>query len=229
MTPEQIEFLANQGAFRPRHHFSQLAADHVPFDELTGRATFEARALQAVIADDTAVGILGPRGAGKSSLIAYVCAHLPDTHVALRVPITGADDPTKVSNVAAVALSQALADIELEHYQREALERARADQTTVERAPGGLRGGTLGGGPIPAQVNVELGTLRQQLTSNQLAAERLAGLDRLITISSRATCNPCSSSRTPRPRSAVPTRSTSPPPSSPGRCTHSSTSSRRRA
>ncbi|MGA2163682.1 MAG: hypothetical protein ABSH36_04360 [Solirubrobacteraceae bacterium] len=182
MTPEQIEFLAGQGAFRPRHHFSQLAADHVPFDELTGRANFEARALQAVIADDTAVGILGPRGAGKSSLIAYVCAHLPDTHVALRVPITGADDPTKVSNVAAVALSQALADIDLEHYQREALERARADQTTVERTSGGLRGGTLGGGPIPAQVNAELGTLRQQLTSNQLAVERLAGLDRLITI-----------------------------------------------
>lgn len=43
MTPEQIEFLAGQGAFRPRQHFSHLAADHVPFDELTGRATFETR------------------------------------------------------------------------------------------------------------------------------------------------------------------------------------------
>ncbi len=182
MTPEQIEFLAGQGAFRPRQHFSHLAADHVPFDELTGRATFETRALRAVTANDTAVGILGPRGAGKSSLIAYVCAHLPDTHVALRVPVTGADDPTNVSTVAAVALSQALADIDLEHYQREALERARADRATVEQVPGGLRSGTLGGGPIPAQVNVELGTLREQLTSNRLAAERLAGLDRLITI-----------------------------------------------
>jgi hypothetical protein len=182
MTAAHIELLANQGAFRPRQHFSQLVADHVPFDELAGRAAFEARALQAVTADDTPVGVLGPRGAGKSSLIAHVCAHLPDTHIALRVPVTGADDPTSVSTVAAVALSQALVELDLECYQRDALERARADQTTVESVAPGIRGGTLGGGPIPAAVHAELGTLREQLTRNQLASERLAGLDRLITI-----------------------------------------------
>jgi hypothetical protein len=182
MSETQIEFLASQGAFRPRQHFSQLAEDHVPFDELVGRANFESRALQAVIADDTAVGVLGPRGGGKSSLISYVCAQLPDTHVALRVPVTGADDPTDVSTLAAVALSQALDDLDLERYQREALERARADQTMVERTRNAVRGGTLGGGPIPAQLHGELGTLREQLTTGRLAADRLAGLDRLITI-----------------------------------------------
>ncbi|MBV9197205.1 MAG: hypothetical protein JO168_23975 [Solirubrobacterales bacterium] len=181
MTVELIELIAAQGVFRPRGHFSQLAADHVPFDRLTGREGYEAAALQAV-SNDEPVGVVGARGAGKSSLIAYVCGRLPDTHVALRVPVTGADDPTSVSVMAAVALSQALDDLDLERYQRDALSRARADQHTEHRTPGGLRGGTLGGGPVPAQVHGELGTLRQELASNRLASERLAGLDRLITI-----------------------------------------------
>jgi hypothetical protein len=182
MSAEQISQLARLGAFRPRQHFSQLVADHVPFDDLTGRQIFETAALEAVTSDDVAVGVVGPRGGGKSSLISYVCAQLPASHVALRVPVTGADDPTSVSNVAAVALSQALDDLELERYQRDAIERVRADQGVIERAPAGLRSGTLGGGPIPAAVHAELGTLREQLTQNRLASERLAGLDRVITI-----------------------------------------------
>lgn len=181
MSIELIEQIASQGVFRPRGHFSQLAADHVPFDQLTGQDRYEAAALQALRSDQP-VGVVGGRGAGKSSLIAHVCSQLPDTHLALRVPVTGADDPTSVSVIAAVALSQALEDIDLERYQQEALERARADQQTSEKTPGGLRGGTLGGGPIPAQVHAELSTLREQLTTDRLASERLAGLDRLITI-----------------------------------------------
>ncbi len=167
--------------FRPRGHFSQLAADHVPFDRLVGHDRYETVALAALTAD-APVGVVGPRGAGKSSLIAHVCSSLPDTHIALRVPVTGADDPTSVSVVAAVALSQALDDLDLESYQREALNRARSDQDTRQKTPGGLRGGTLGGGPVPAQVHAELGSLREELSTNRLAAERLAGLDRLITI-----------------------------------------------
>lgn len=181
MTVELIELIAAKGVFRPRGHFSQLAADHVPFDRLVGQDRYESAALQALSAD-APVGVVGPRGAGKSSLIAHVCSNLPDTHVALRVPVTGADDPTSISVVAAVALSQALDDLDLERYQRDALNHARSDQETQQKAPGGLRGGTLGGGPIPAQVHAELSTLRQELTTNRLAAERLAGLDRLITI-----------------------------------------------
>jgi hypothetical protein len=181
MTVELIELIATKGVFRPRQHFSQLAADHVPFDELLGQQRFEASVLQAVTNDEPA-GIVGPRGAGKSSLIAYVCDNLPSGYVALRVPVTGADEPDNVSVVAAVALSQALADLELEREQRETLERARGDQQSEKRTPGGLRGGTLGGGPIPAAVHAELATLQEQLTTNRLAAERLAGLDRLISI-----------------------------------------------
>jgi hypothetical protein len=128
------------------------------------------------------VTVLGPIGAGKSSVIAYVCSQLPETHIALRVPVAGADDPTSLSVVAAVALSQALNDLDLEKYQQEALESARADRVSRERTPGGLRGGKLGGGAVPAEVHAELGTLRRQVETDALATERLAGLERLIQI-----------------------------------------------
>lgn len=118
MTVELIELIAAQGVFRPRGHFSQLAADHVPFDRLVGQDRYESAALAALTAD-APVGVVGTRGAGKSSLIAHVCSNLPHSHVALRVPVTGADDPTSVSVVAAVALSQALDDLDLDRYHRE--------------------------------------------------------------------------------------------------------------
>jgi hypothetical protein len=98
------------------------------------------------------------------------------------VPVTGADDPTSVSVVAAAALSQALNDIELDQYQERALERARADTLDRDASPARTVGGTLGGGAIPAEVHGDVGTLREQLSRNQLAGDRLAGLDRLITI-----------------------------------------------
>jgi hypothetical protein len=181
MSEQLIEQIAERGVFRPRGNFGQLAVDHVAFDELLGARNHEAAALAGVAAEEP-VGVVGPRGAGKSSLIAYVCANLPANDLALRVPVTGADDPTNVSTVAAVALSQALDDIDLERYQRDALARARADQDTAVTSPGGLRDATLGGGLIPAQVHAELASLRQELVTNRLAADRLQGLDRLITI-----------------------------------------------
>ncbi len=152
MSVELIASAAGDGIFRPRQHFIQLALDHVPFDGFLGSNQFEAKALErASTATDTmVVGILGPRGSGKSSLIAHVCSQLPGTHVALRVPVTGADDPTSVSAMASVALGQALDDLDLESHQDEALQEARADEATSERVPAGLRGGTLGGGAVPS-------------------------------------------------------------------------------
>jgi hypothetical protein len=179
---EALRAVARERAFLPRRQFAQLAHDHVAFDALLGRDRYEAVALRSVVADPLCVSIVGPVGGGKSSLIAYVCQRLPETHVALRVPVTGADDPTSVSVVAALALSQAISAIEMEQYQRDALERARADTVTVDSGPGKALGGRLGGGPIPAEVHAEVATLREQLARNQLAGDRLSGLDRLITL-----------------------------------------------
>jgi hypothetical protein len=190
MSAALIEKIATQGVFQPRRNFIHLAQDHVPFDDLVGEEAYESTALSRATEGTGMVGVVGPRGAGKSSLIAYVCSQLPETHVALRIPVTGADDPTSVSVVAAVALSQALDDLDLEQYQREALERPRADETARETQPGGLRGGTLGGGPVPGAVHAELATLREQVTTNRLASERLGGLDRLITILVARRLNP---------------------------------------
>jgi Cdc6-like AAA superfamily ATPase len=182
MSSELIARLATESVFRPHQGFIELAHDHVPFDSLSGRATFESKALRESVEREGVVGVIGPRGGGKSSLIANVCQSLPETHVALRVPVTGADDPTSVNVIAAVALSHALNDIELDKQQRQAIEAARADGRTAARTPGGIRGGTLGGGSVPAAVHAELGSLRIDQQTNSIAVERLAGLDRLISI-----------------------------------------------
>ena len=181
MSAGRIIALADQRVFQPRSQFSQLVDDHVTFDHLTSRASFEAVAARALVDRRTSVAVRGPVGAGKSSLIASVCAALPNTQIALRVPIVGADDPTSVNVLAALTLSAALDALELERDQREALEQARADEVTRDRTPAKF-GAKLGGGPVPGEVHAELATLTQQLQTNRLGGERLAGLDRLISI-----------------------------------------------
>lgn len=176
-----VNALATAAAFRPRQRFRQLVDDHVAFDALVGQNRFEAATLRAITHDSTAVAIIGPRGGGKSSLIAYVCDRLPDTYVALRVPVAAADDPTDTSTIAAVALSQALETFELERYQQAALEKARADTLSSGFNPTRI-GGKLGGGPIPAELHGDLGTMREELGRGNLTADRLSGLERLITI-----------------------------------------------
>ena len=171
---------AEESFFRPRQRFAHLAHDHVPFDRLIGKTSYEGRALRECVDREGVVGIVGPRGGGKSSLIAHVCKELPDSHLALRVPVSGADDPTSVSIVCAVTLSQALNDIDMAKRERRRLARLRGDSKGSERSLGA--GGTLGGGPIPAAVHADLGTLREQVQTNALAVDRLAGIDRLISI-----------------------------------------------
>lgn len=180
MSAELIELAVARGVFQPRHQFAQLANDHVPLDSLTDSTRFEAKALRSVLQCGT-VGVLGPRGGGKSSLIAWVCGALPDSHIALRVPVSGADKPDSVGVMGAVALSQALNDLEMEDRHRRELEAARADGVTVEATPGKV-GGTLGGGPIPAAVHAELGSLREEVKTDSQAVDRLAGLERLTAI-----------------------------------------------
>lgn len=179
MNPGDIDRLATDAAFTPGRKYVQLAEDHVPFDELTGYANYETKVVRALEADAD-VGIFGPRGGGKSSLIAYVSEHLSAEFSVLRIPIT-IEDPTKISNIAAVALSEALRTLELSKDQRSDLQAARADSVTHGRAAAS-KGWRFGGGSIPAELHGELGTLRQQLANNQLATDRLAGLDRLINI-----------------------------------------------
>ncbi len=180
MSAEILKRAAEESFFRPRQRFAHLAHDHVPFDRLVGKTSCEGRALRECVDREGVVGIVGPRGGGKSSLIAHVCKELPDSHLALRVPVSGADDPTSVSVICAVTLSQALNDIDLAKRERRRLTRLRGDTRSSERSLGA--GGTLGGGPIPAALHTDLGTLREQVQTEALAVDRLAGMDRLISI-----------------------------------------------
>lgn len=183
MSTTHIATIVERSVFRPRTNFRQLGHDHIPFDELTNSERFEAVARRELTSGETVcVAVTGPSGAGKSSLIAWVCSGLPDDHVALRVPVAGTDDPRDVSAVAKLTLSIALDAIEMEQHQRDALVGASADDVTLDRPAKPEFGGKLGGGPIPAEVHAQVGTLRTQLRSGQLAGDRLAGLDRLIDI-----------------------------------------------
>jgi energy-coupling factor transporter ATP-binding protein EcfA2 len=181
MSAELIGLAVRRSIFQPRHQFAELANDHVAFDSLTGSSRFEAKTLRSVLERNGAVAVVGPRGGGKSSLIACVCGQLPETHMALRIPVSGADDPTSVSVMGAVALGQALNDLDMEDQHRSELERARADGRVLGETPRRI-GGTLGGGPIPAAIHTELGSLRDQLETRSQAIDRLAGLERLIAI-----------------------------------------------
>jgi hypothetical protein len=181
MSQEQVLRAERENVFLPRTRWLELASDHVAIDQLEGSGAWEERANRSILQDHP-VSVVGPVGVGKSSLIAFVCANLPESHVAFRLPVTGADDPTSVSDMASLALGMALHAIDLEAYQRDAIERARAESTVVERHSSGLPGGKLGGGAVPAEVNVQLGSLREEHLTRKLAGDRLAGLDRLIDI-----------------------------------------------
>jgi hypothetical protein len=180
MNATDVERLSTSAAFTPSRKYLQLADDHVPFDQLSGKPNYETKVIGA-LQNGRDVGILGPRGGGKSSLIAYVSTQLTARHIVLRVPVTGADDPTKTANVTAVALGAALRTVDLATAERAELQEARADQSSTARASG-ARGASIGGGPLPFELRGELRTLTEQLATNQLADDRLAGLDRLISI-----------------------------------------------
>jgi ABC-type transport system involved in cytochrome bd biosynthesis fused ATPase/permease subunit len=110
MSRPQLARVAALQAVAPRRRFHELAADHVRFDDLTGELSAEHPALQAITNDTRPVAIVGPRGGGKSSLIAHVCDVLPDSHIALRVPLVAMDDLEDLSSIGVTTLTMALAD-----------------------------------------------------------------------------------------------------------------------
>ena len=149
-----------RGAFR-EPQFVDLGLAHVPFDMLTGENAVEGPMLEAVRAGSSAA-IVGARGSGKSSVLAWLCRQLPDDHVAIRVPVVGMDDPSDPAVLGSVALGAALEaaranEVDVSRDQREAIESARADDFT--RRPSRTSGaGKLGGGPVP----IEEGTGRRR-------------------------------------------------------------------
>lgn len=173
-----------QGTFR-EPAFVDLGVEHVPFDQLTGAANVERPLLDAVTAGSSA-SVVGVRGGGKSSVLAWLCRNLPPDHIPIRVPVVGMDDPSDPAVLGSVALGAALEaarsdEVNLQPPQRATLERARADELTTQ---GGARkvAGRLGGGPVPAEVSAELGSLEGEYARGTQPVDRLYGFDRLLGI-----------------------------------------------
>jgi hypothetical protein len=181
MTETHIELLDADAVFRPRNRPWELPEYHVPFDELTGDNRYEQRAIDQ-LRQGRCVSIEGANGSGKSSASSWICRRLPRSHVALRIPVTGIEDPGSVGEVAKLTLSIVLHEISLAADDQRILMEARADSVATTRDHP-RRGATLGGGPIPASVNLGAGSLREEFQRDRLHGEHLHALsDRLIPI-----------------------------------------------
>jgi hypothetical protein len=173
-----------KGTFR-EPQFADLALEHVPFDDLTGAVAIERPLLEAVRSGSSAA-VLGGRGAGKSSVLAWLCRHLPDDHIPIRVPVVGMEDPSDPSVLGSVALGAALEAarvdrVALDAAQTARVQGARADEVTTR--PGGRTvGAKLGGGPVPAEVSAELASLETEYARGAQPIDRLHGMDRLLGI-----------------------------------------------
>ena len=179
-----LEDIRAIGVFR-EPQFAELGLAHVPFDTLVGRDCVERPMLDAIRAGSSAI-VIGSRGGGKSSVLAWLCRQLPDDHVAIRVPVVGMDDPSDPAVLASVALGAALEaaranKVGMSAGQQEVIERARADDITTRPAHA-RAGGKIGGGPVPAEVSAQLESLEIEYSRGDQPVDRLYGLDRLLGI-----------------------------------------------
>jgi hypothetical protein len=175
LSTEQVANIANEAAFRPRSRLWELHELHVPLDELAGSESYEQRAITR-LTEGSCVAVVGTSGAGKSSVIAWVCYQLPPSHFALRIPITGVEDPGSVGEIARLALSITLDEAVLDATAAEELEKTRATSQTTTRTPSGISA-KLGGGVIPAEVSVNVASLLEEFTQDRLGGDHLLALN----------------------------------------------------
>jgi hypothetical protein len=93
------------------------------------------------------------------------------------------EDPAVLGSVALGAALEAARtdDVDLEGHQTARVEHARADDVTT-RPRGSRAAGRLGGGPVPAEVTAELGSLEAEYARGAQPIDRLHGFDRLLGI-----------------------------------------------
>lgn len=185
MSAEQVFTVAESAALRAHGKPWLLADLHVPLDELLPSDNrYEDLVIRRLTSEELsyAVAIVGASGAGKSSLVAWVSARLPTTHVAIRIPVSALADPTDTGEVLKLCLGTVLDVIALDAGDREEIHIERAEARTVARAPIGIAGGKIGGGAIPVEVNIEVGSLRQEFVENKLDGEYLTGVLRVVAI-----------------------------------------------
>lgn len=180
MTREAVAAVDASGALKPKPTPALMARLHVPIDHTEGSTRYEARAVARLcaLAAPTSVAVVGPRGAGKSSFALWVCDHLGERHLPLRLPVSVLKDPTDIMEVMRLTLSLGLDLTRLSKDEREELQAERADTEKVSRNAAGITGYRFGR-RLPVQVDADTGSLRAEYQAGKLQGEYLGGLRRL--------------------------------------------------
>jgi hypothetical protein len=151
MTAEFLRHIIQAHVLNPTPVGDEMTAYYVPFDELFGRSLAE-QPLRAAVEAGRRVGVVGPSGIGKSSLIDWVLAAPEDAFAAIRVPVAVERDETVtdpisfaqhvIRTVSKYALDAELIDREERHGilqgSSNRVARLAGERTTSRRGSGGV-------------------------------------------------------------------------------------------
>lgn len=185
------------GALRPSGGFDDLARLHLPFDSILETDAYERSALEDVLAGDATLAVRGEPGAGKSSLIAHVARTLPESHIPILIRGRTLGDPGDLDHFLEALLRSALRALGATDVPTEAAERASHD-SVAETSTSPSATASVGGGGIPAQLSVELGSLATESQRELKDFDRMDGsnaLSRRVSRISAFRCSSCTTSR----------------------------------
>jgi len=178
------------GALRPSGKLTELGGMHLPFDHMLGVREYEQRVLGEICAEPVTVAVVGEPGAGKSSLIAYVIQELPDGHLAVPIRGRGLGAPGDLDHFLSALLRSGLRAVDALGGESAPVQEAAADSIRTSTTPPAIKGGKLGGGPVPAELRIELGSLAEEVEREVKDFDRLEGAQRLIGVLATFECTP---------------------------------------
>lgn len=168
------------GPLRPSGRFADLAGMHLPFDHMLDTERYETAALKVTMTDTRCVVAVGAGGTGKSSFIASIAENLPESHVPVVVQGRAIGEPGDLDHFLLAVLRQGLDQAGAFGGGAESIERAASDSISTTSSPARIKGGTLGGAMIPAQLTIDLKSLATEIQRDLRDFDRLAGVERLI-------------------------------------------------
>jgi hypothetical protein len=189
VTPKLMALLSRESAFDPTPLPADLAALHVPFDHLTGKAETEA-ALHTATNGNGRIALVGPMGSGKSSVLANVF-HADRGFAPIQVSVAPEQDETVTDpgafaqHVVRVVSAWATEADMLLPAEREQLLRAISDHTVLPSRNTSLKAGIALQLPWLAKAELarELRTeLRTSENSSRSAVEYLTALGRMFSL-----------------------------------------------
>src|SRR5437764_12185478 len=99
MAVELLRRINQTHVLNPTPVGDEMTASYVPFDELFGKSLAE-QPLRAAVEAGRRVGVVGPSGIGKSSLIEWVLGAPEDAFASIRIPVAVEPDATVTDPIA---------------------------------------------------------------------------------------------------------------------------------